>query len=77
MKLVEARARKLLTAAKLAQAAGMSRAGIYAIEAGRSIPTLESVRKLSEALEVDPLEVDEFRAAIERTTKKEPARSSP
>jgi DNA-binding XRE family transcriptional regulator len=76
MNLSEARARKLLTASRLAALAGMSRAGIYAIESGRNIPTLETVRKLSEVLEVDPMEVEEFRSAIEKTAqrKKEPAR---
>ena len=76
MRLAEARAKKLLTAGKLAQAAGMSRASIYAIESGRNIPTLDTVRKLSEVLAVDPLEVDEFKAAIDKTArpKKEPAR---
>jgi hypothetical protein len=34
-----------------------------------TMPTLETVRKLSEALEIDPAEVDEFRVAIENTIR--------
>ena len=69
MKLSEARARKLLTGRALAEQAGVSRANIYSIEAGRWLPGLETVRKLSEALGVDPMDVDEFKAAIEKTAQ--------
>jgi len=76
MKLSEARASKLFTAARLAQEAGVSRGSIYAIEAGKWLPGLETVRKLSETLKIDPLDVDEFKAAIEKTARgKEPARA--
>ena len=75
MKLVEARARKLYSADRLAQASGVARSTIYAIEGGRGLPSLDTVRKLSETLEIDPMEVDEFKAAIERTMRgKEVAR---
>jgi DNA-binding XRE family transcriptional regulator len=69
MKLVEARAKALYSASALAKAAGVSRASIYDIEGGKWLPSLEMVRKLSEALKVDPMEVDEFRAAIEKTVR--------
>jgi transcriptional regulator with XRE-family HTH domain len=67
MKLVEVRADRLLTVRELARKAGVEPRTIYTIEKGLTVPTLATVRKLSEALEIDPKEVDEFRAAIERT----------
>lgn len=70
MKLSEARARRLIEPSELAEKAGVSRANIYAIEAGRWLPTLATVRKLSEALDIDPMEIDEFKAAIERSSQR-------
>ena len=67
MKLVEARAAKLLTVRELATKAGVESKTVYSVEKGLVVPTLTTVRKLSEALEIDPKEIDEFRAAIERT----------
>ena len=66
----------MLTPTKLAREANVNRGTVYAIEAGKWLPNLETVRKLSEALEVDPMEVDEFKAAIERSAQqgKGPAR---
>ena len=66
MKLREARRRRFYSAADLAEKAGVSAATIYAIEAGRELPVLRTARLLAAALEVDPLQVDEFRAALER-----------
>ena len=70
MRLVEARARKLLTAAGLAKKAEVSLDTIYGIEQGRTLPSLTTVRKLCAALEVEPTEIEEFQAAIDRTSKK-------
>jgi DNA-binding XRE family transcriptional regulator len=70
MKLVEARARALYSASALARAAGVSRGSIYDIEGGKWLPSLDMVRKLSAGLQVDPMEVDEFRAAIEKTVRR-------
>jgi len=66
MKLRDARRRKFYSAADLAEEAGVSAGVIYAIEAGRELPVLRTARLLAAALEVDPLDVDEFRAALER-----------
>jgi DNA-binding XRE family transcriptional regulator len=76
MKLSQVRARKLYTPAALAQATGVSRGHIYGVESGRWLPSLDLVRKLCELLEIeDPEEIDEFKAAIERSAQgKEPAR---
>jgi transcriptional regulator with XRE-family HTH domain len=67
MKLVEVRANRVFSIRELARLAGVAPGTIYGIEHGEVIPTLSTVRKLAETLEVEPLEVDEFRVAIERT----------
>ena len=61
----QARAERMLTARQLAERAGLSHATVYMVENGKTIPRLEAVRKLSAALEVDPMEVSELRHAIE------------
>jgi transcriptional regulator with XRE-family HTH domain len=58
------RRRKLLTGRDLAKRAGVSLATIYKVENRKSRPTITVVRKLAAALEVDPLEVDEFRPTL-------------
>jgi transcriptional regulator with XRE-family HTH domain len=58
------RRRKLLTGRELAKRAGVSLSTIYKIENRHSQPTITVVRKIAQALEVDPLEVDEFRATL-------------
>ena len=69
MKLKDIRAQKFLTRQDLASKAGVGASTIYAIESGREIPTLRSARKLAEALEIDPMEVEEFKAAYQRAIK--------
>ncbi len=63
MKLKEARVGKFLTMAKLAEKAGVSLYTIRNIETGASIPTLSVAAKIAEALEIEPAEIDEFRAS--------------
>ena len=67
MRLVELRADRLLSIRGLAQKAGVSQRTVHTVERGTTRPTLNTVRKLSAALEIDPREVDEFREAIEKT----------
>ena len=69
MKLREARARRLLTAQELAKQAGMSDSTHYHIERGGWSPSLKTVRKLSAVLGVDPMDVEEFKAAIEKASE--------
>ena len=69
MRLVELRTKRLLSIRALAQKAEVSQRTVHTVERGLTKPTLETVRKLSEALEIDPCEVDEFRAAIESTIR--------
>lgn len=64
----EARRRRLLSIAGLAKAAGVATKTIVDIEHGRSVPRLATMRALSDALEIDPLQVEEFRQAIEGDT---------
>ena len=66
MRLREVRVHKLQSIRGLARTAGVSDKTIRSVEAGQSRPALSTIRKLSQALEVDPREVDEFREAMER-----------
>lgn len=59
------RRRRLYTQKTLAAAAGVTIRTITEIEAGRSRPRIETIRKICDVLKVDPLEVAEFTAAIE------------
>ena len=61
----EVRIRKLLSLRELARRAGVAQRTIVEAEAGRQAPRLTTIRRLSQALEVDPMEVDEFSAAIQ------------
>ena len=61
----EVRIRRLLSQRELAKRANVAHRTIVEAEAGRQVPHPKTMRKLAEALEVDPMEVDEFRAAIE------------
>ncbi len=63
--LASVRRRRLLTQRALANKAGVALSTVYAIENGRrAVPRFEVIRKLAEALEIEPLEIDEFRHAI-------------
>jgi hypothetical protein len=43
---------------------------VRAIECGDWLPSLRVARKLAEVLKVDPMDVDEFKAAIEKAAKR-------
>jgi transcriptional regulator with XRE-family HTH domain len=64
MKLVEVRRSRLMSLRELAGKAGVTTKTINDIELGRTTPALSTIRKLVEALDIDPMEVDEFREAI-------------
>jgi transcriptional regulator with XRE-family HTH domain len=72
MRLVDARRERLLSIRALAEKADIATRTVNEIELGRTTPSLMTIRKISEALEVDPLEIDEFRRAI-RGNKLAPA----
>jgi transcriptional regulator with XRE-family HTH domain len=65
----EWRAARLESSKTLAVKAGVSNKTILEIENGRNVPTFRTIRRLSEALNVDPAEVEEFAAAIEERGK--------
>ena len=60
----EVRVRRLLSMRQLAKVAGVAPTTVYLIESGQRRPHFETMRKLAAALEVEPGEVDEFRAAM-------------
>ena len=64
MKLVAARRTRLWSIRELSRRAGIVTKTLNDIELGRKTPSLITIGKLSEALGVDPLEIDEFREAI-------------
>ena len=66
MRLRELRVRKLYSIRGLARAAQVSEKSIRAVEAGQWRPSLATIRKLSQVLEVDPMEVNEFEEAMRR-----------
>ena len=65
----EWRATRLESSKTLALKAGVSNKTILEIENRRNVPTFRTIRRLSEALDVDPSEVEEFAAAIEERGK--------
>jgi transcriptional regulator with XRE-family HTH domain len=67
MGLREARRRRLMSIRALAEKAGVSPTTVQYAESGRRSPGFRSIRDLSAALEMDPLEIAEFRAVIEGT----------
>jgi transcriptional regulator with XRE-family HTH domain len=64
MRLVAARRTRLWSIRELAGRAGVATRTLNDIELGRTKPSLGTIRRLSEALGMDPLEIDEFRQAI-------------
>ncbi len=67
MRLVDVRAKKLLSVRELAKASGVAERTVSSIEHGEFLPRLSTIRKLSTALSIEPEAVEEFRAAIEKT----------
>ena len=66
MRLRELRVRKLYSIRGLAKTAEVADKTVRTTEAGHSVPSLSTIRKLSRVLEVDPMDVDEFREAMRR-----------
>ena len=73
MRLHEARARRLLSVRKLAEAAGVAPATVYHIEHGRTAPSFRAIRDISAALDMDPLDIEEFAAVIAGTGAGKPS----
>jgi transcriptional regulator with XRE-family HTH domain len=64
MRLAAARRLRFWSIRELARRADISTGTLNGIELGRTTPSLNTIKKLSEVLEVDPLEIDEFRRVI-------------
>ncbi len=62
----EARLRQLLSIRQLARRAGVAPTTIHLVETHRRAPQALTAHKLGGALGVDPVEIDEFRHALER-----------
>ena len=61
----ELRAERLLSIRDLARLAGVAPSTVYLIEAGRAAPHPSTIRAIAAALGIDPLQVAEFRRAVE------------
>jgi DNA-binding XRE family transcriptional regulator len=61
----EMRIRRLLSIREFAKRASVAQRTIVEAEAGRQKSRPTTMRKIAAALDVDPMEIDEFRAAIE------------
>jgi transcriptional regulator with XRE-family HTH domain len=64
MSLRETRRRNLFSILRLAEKAEVSTRTIVDLEHGRTVPRLQTIRKISDALEVAPDQIAEFRAAL-------------
>ena len=64
MKLAVLRRQRNLTQKGLAEVSGLSNHTIMNIEKSYYRPTTETIGAVAEALEIDPMDVDEFRAAV-------------
>jgi len=69
----EARLQALLSIRQLARRAGLAPTTIYLLETHQRTPQLLTVYKLSRALDVDPEEIEEFRAAFDVLPDAKPA----
>jgi transcriptional regulator with XRE-family HTH domain len=61
----QARARSVLSIRELAARAGVAPATVYQIEHGRTRPHYRSIRVLSAALGLEPMQIVEFARVIE------------
>jgi transcriptional regulator with XRE-family HTH domain len=72
----EWRAERLWGVRDLAQAAGVSTKTVTQVEYGRQVSTFRTIRRISQALGVEPHEIAEFAEAIQRRGK-DPAPTNP
>lgn len=70
------RVRRLLSVRALAKQAGVAPTTVHLIETGQRQPQYLTIHRLSEALRVDPMEVEEFRAVLEATKRRESGRGA-
>jgi len=65
-----------MTLRALARESGISESTLYHLERGDWLPSLKNAKRLAEVLQMDPMEIDEIRAAVEKAAqgKENPAR---
>jgi transcriptional regulator with XRE-family HTH domain len=61
----ELRIRNVYSVRGLAKAAGVAFSTVHLVESGKATPHAATMRKIAAALGVEPMEIDEFRGAIE------------
>lgn len=61
----ELRTLNFLSVRELAKRAGVAFSTVHLVESGKAIPHAATMRKIAAALSVEPMEIDEFREAIE------------
>ncbi len=64
------RVRRLLSVRGLARRAGVAPTTVHLIETGQRAPQYLTIHKLSQALGVDPVDIDEFRDVLEETQRR-------
>jgi transcriptional regulator with XRE-family HTH domain len=64
MKLAEVRRSRLMSLRDLERKSGVTSKTINSVELGHTTPSLSTIRRLVDALDVDPMEVNEFRDVI-------------
>jgi transcriptional regulator with XRE-family HTH domain len=65
----EERVRRLLSVRSLAERAEVAPTTVHLIETGRRRPQFLTIERLSQALEVDPMEVTEFRRVLDAAAR--------
>ena len=66
MRLKAWRAQRVMTQKDLADKSGVSFFTIQGLEQGKHLPSIRTARRLAEALQVEPLEIDEVAEAMQR-----------
>ena len=72
MKLAVLRRQRGLSQASLAEMAGISNHTVMNIEKSYYRPTTETISAVAKALDINPWDIDEFRAAVTNTTYAKP-----
>ncbi len=65
----EARTRRLFSVRALAEVAGVSPTTINLVETGRRMPHFGTMRKIAQALDLQPREIAEFAEAIRQAAE--------
>ncbi len=60
----QARVARMLTIRALAVAAGCSSTTVHEVETGKRVPRFDTIRRLSRAVGVEPINIVEFRQAL-------------